>query len=198
MLLEGRVAHKINLDSLPKIVISVICSTFARSTTMTVFQSTWAMPLESATRQTALPETGAIATRVTGVMLHRLPHFEDFRGLLSVGETGAQIPFEIKRFFLVSGVASAEIRGEHAHRALYQFLVCAHGSCEVIADDGQNRQSFLLDDPSIAVLLPPMVWGVQHRFTSDAVLLVLASEKYDPTEYIRDYGEFLKLVRDPR
>jgi len=151
--------------------------------------------LKSATRQAAPAETGAIPTGVTGVALYRLPHFRDFRGLLSVAETGDQIPFEVKRLFLVSGVSSTEIRGEHAHYTLRQFLVCVHGSCEVIADDGENRQGFLLDDPSIAVLLPPMVWGVQHRFTADAVLLVLASEKYDPADYIRDYDEFLKLVK---
>ena len=155
------------------------------------------MPLESALRQTALAQAGAASTQVAGVILYRLPQFRDFRGLLSVAEAGGQIPFEIKRFFLVSDVSSAEIRGEHAHRTLYQFLVCVHGSCEVIADDGENRQSFLLGDPSVAVLLPPMVWAVQHRFSPDAVLLVLASEKYDPGEYIRDYGEFLKMVRAP-
>jgi hypothetical protein len=115
-----------------------------------------------------------------------------------VAETGDQIPFEVKRFFLVSGVSSTEIRGEHAHHQLHQFLVCVHGSCEVIADDGENRQSFLLNDPSIAILLPPMVWGVQHRFTADAVLLVLASGKYDPADYIRDYQEFLKLAKARR
>jgi hypothetical protein len=115
-----------------------------------------------------------------------------------VAETGGQIPFEVRRFFLVSGVSSAEIRGEHAHRTLRQFLICVHGSCEVIADDGENRQRFPLDDPSIAVLLPPMVWGVQHRFTPDAVLLVLASDKYDPSDYIRDYHDFLKLLKAPR
>jgi len=143
-------------------------------------------------------ETGTYASRVAGVVFHRLPHFRDFRGLLSVGEAGDQIPFEVRRFFLVSGVASEEIRGEHAHHRLYQFLVCVHGSCEVMVDDGVNRESFRLDDPSCAVLVPPMVWGVQHRFTQDAVLLVLASEKYDSADYIRDYDEFLKLLKAAR
>jgi UDP-2-acetamido-3-amino-2,3-dideoxy-glucuronate N-acetyltransferase len=156
------------------------------------------IPVESVTQQLAPGESGAVATTVAGVMLHRLPHFRDFRGLLSVAETDHQVPFEIKRFFLVSGVARTDIRGEHAHHSLWQFLVCVHGSCELIADDGHNRQSFLLDEPSVAVLLPPMVWGVQHRFTPDAVLLVLASEKYDPSDYIRDYDSFLKLVKAPR
>ena len=145
--------------------------------------------------QVAPRETGIVSTRIEGVKLYRLPHFQDFRGLLSVAEAGEQIPFEVKRIFLVSSVSSSEIRGEHAHRQLRQFLICVHGSCEVIADDGQNRETFLLDDPSIGVLLPPRVWGIQHRFTPDAVLLVLASEKYDPDDYIRDFDEFLALVK---
>lgn len=155
------------------------------------------MPLESGLPQIAPVETGIARTRIAGVMLQRLPHFQDYRGLLSVAETGGQIPFEVKRFFVVSGVAGTDIRGEHAHRTLRQLLVCVHGSCEVTADDGANRQTFLLDDPSIAILLPPMVWGIQQRFSTDAVLLVLASEKYDPADYIRDYDEFLKLVKAP-
>ncbi len=153
------------------------------------------MPLESAAAQPAPAETGAAATGVAGVVLHRLPHFADFRGLLSVAESGDQIPFEVKRFFLVSGVPGSDIRGEHAHHSLHQLLVCVHGSCEVIADNGAHRQSFVLDDPSIALLLPPMVWGIQHRFSPHAVLLVLASEKYDPADYIRDYDEFLRLAK---
>ena len=153
--------------------------------------------LVSANPQIPPPETGSISTAVAGVILYRLPHFQDFRGLLSVAEAGDQIPFEVKRLFLVSNVSSTDIRGEHAHLALRQMLICVHGSCEVIADDGTSRQSFLLDDPSIALLLPPMVWGVQHRFTPDAVLLVLASEKYDPADYVRDYGEFVKRVKAP-
>jgi UDP-2-acetamido-3-amino-2,3-dideoxy-glucuronate N-acetyltransferase len=156
------------------------------------------MPFDSDIPQSAPGQIGSCNTRVNGVVLHRLPHFADYRGLLSVAETGDQIPFEVKRFFLVSGVSRTDIRGEHAHRALRQLLVCVHGSCEAIADDGANRQSFLLDGPSIALLLPPMVWGIQHRFTTDAVLLVLASEKYDPADYIRDYAEFLELAKAPR
>lgn len=151
----------------------------------------------SVTRQIAGPDSCAINTKVNGVILYQLPHFQDSRGLLSVAESGGQIPFEVKRVFLVSGVPGADIRGEHAHLTLRQMLLCVHGSCEVIADDGENRQSFLLDRPSIGVLLPPMVWGVQHRFTPDAVLLVLASEKYDSADYIRNYDEFVKLLKAP-
>ena len=143
-------------------------------------------------------EFGANPTRVAGVSLHRLPQVDDLRGNLSFGEIGEQVPFEVKRYFLVYGVASKDIRGEHAHRALQQFLVCVHGRCHVVADDGENREEFVLDRPSIGLYIPPMVWATQYKYTEDAVLLVLASEKYDPASYIRDYSEFLALVKAAR
>jgi acetyltransferase-like isoleucine patch superfamily enzyme/dTDP-4-dehydrorhamnose 3,5-epimerase-like enzyme len=140
-------------------------------------------------------EVGVNATRVAGVTLHRLPHVHDLRGNLSFGEVGNPIPFEVKRYFLVYGVTSKEIRGEHAHRSLRQFLICVHGRCHVVADDGTNRQEFVLDSPTIGLHLPPMVWGIQYKYSEDAVMLVLASDKYDPGSYIRDYSEFLELVK---
>ena len=143
-------------------------------------------------------EVGVTATRVAGVTLHRLPQVHDLRGDLSFGEVANQIPFEIRRYFLVYGVASKEIRGEHAHRSLHQFLICVHGRCHVVADDGSNRQEFVLDSPTIGIYLPPMVWGIQYKYTEDAVLLVLASDRYDPAGYIRDYAEFLELVKAAR
>jgi dTDP-4-dehydrorhamnose 3,5-epimerase-like enzyme len=138
------------------------------------------------------------ATRVAGVTLHRLPHVDDLRGHLSFGEIGNQIPFEVKRYFLVYSVASQEIRGEHAHRSLHQFLICVHGRCHVVADDGTLRREFVLDSPTIGLHLPPMVWGIQYKYTEDAVMLVLASDRYDPASYIRDYSEFLELVKAAR
>ena len=147
----------------------------------------------SAPRVHAPRETGQQSTGVEGVSIHRLPVVDDLRGQLSFGETTKHIPFEVKRYFLVYAVQSQEIRGEHAHKSLHQFLMCVHGSCHVVADDGVNREEFLLDDPSIGIHLPPMVWGVQYRYTADAVLLVMASAPYDANDYIRDYSEFLRL-----
>ena len=143
-------------------------------------------------------EVGVSATRVAGVTLHRLPYVHDLRGDLTFGEIGEQIPFEVKRYFLVYSVASKEIRGEHAHRSLHQFLICVLGRCHVVADDGTNRQEFVLDSPTIGLHLPPMVWGIQYKYSEDAVLLVLASDKYDAGSYIRDYSEFLELVKAGR
>lgn len=139
-------------------------------------------------------QPGAVPTRVRGVTFHFLPLVEDLRGNLAIGETQRQVPFEIRRFFLVFGVEDQNIRGEHAHRRLHQFLVCAHGSCHFVADDGKNREEFVLDRPNLGLHVPPMIWGVQYRYSPDAVLLVLASDHYDPADYIRDYQEFIALV----
>jgi UDP-2-acetamido-3-amino-2,3-dideoxy-glucuronate N-acetyltransferase len=138
---------------------------------------------------------GARATRVAGVTVHQLRQVKDLRGSLSVGEFERDVPFVPKRYFLVFGVPSVETRGEHAHHACHQFLVCVSGSCAVVADDGVQREEFLLDRPDIGVHLPPMVWGIQYKYSADAVLLVFASEYYDSADYVRDYAEFLALIR---
>jgi hypothetical protein len=142
-----------------------------------------------------LPEApGKRATRVRDVTLHRLPKILDLRGNLTVGEFGRTLPFQAKRYFMVFGVPNAEVRGEHAHRTCHQFLICAHGSCSVVADDGHVRDEFELNDPSIGLHLPPLTWGIQYKYSHDAVLLVFASEFYDAAEYIRSYSEFMDLV----
>ena len=138
--------------------------------------------------------TGVTKTLVRGVSIHKLPNVVDSRGSLSFGEANAQIPFEIQRYFLVFGVPSSEVRGEHAHKTLHQFLLCVSGSCHVVADDGKSRQEFTLAHPTIGLYLPPLIWAVQYRYSKDAVLLVLTSAPYDAGDYIRDYSEFLRAV----
>jgi dTDP-4-dehydrorhamnose 3,5-epimerase-like enzyme len=130
-------------------------------------------------------------TRVAGVTLHRLKLVKDMRGSLSVGEYSRDIPFTPQRYFLVFDVPSAEVRGEHAHYECHQFLICAKGRVAVVADDGVRREEYVLDGPEIGVYLPPMVWGIQYRYSADAVLLVFASHAYDPKDYIRKYDDFL-------
>jgi hypothetical protein len=119
----------------------------------------------------------------------------DLRGSLAVAEATEQVPFLPRRAFFVSEVPGREVRGEHAHRRCQQFLVCAHGSLAVIVDDGRQRKEVVLDTPSLGLYLPPMVWSVQYRFSPDAALAVLASDPYDAADYVRDYEEFLRLVR---
>lgn len=132
---------------------------------------------------------------VAGVRLHRLPRIEDMRGNLTVGEVGRTLPFTHKRYFIVFDVPSTEVRGEHAHRSCHQFLVCVHGSVSVVVDDGRHREEFRLDSPELGLHVPPRVWATQYRYSADCALLVFASEHYDPDDYIRDYDEFLALVR---
>jgi UDP-2-acetamido-3-amino-2,3-dideoxy-glucuronate N-acetyltransferase len=127
-----------------------------------------------------------------GARVVPLPEIKDLRGYLSFGEIGGHLPFAPRRYFLVYNVPSREIRGEHAHRTLEQFLVCVNGSCKVMVDDGKTRSEVTLDSPCIGIYIPPMVWGVQYRYSADAVLLALASDTYDPADYIRDYDEFLQ------
>lgn len=133
-------------------------------------------------------------TNVAGVTLHQLHRVIDIRGSLTVGEFDQQIPFTAKRYFLVFDVPSKETRGEHAHHQCHQFLICVKGSCSVVADDGNNRQEFTLESPDVGIYLPPMIWGIQYKYSPDAVLLVFASHYYDNSDYIRNYTEFRKLI----
>ena len=123
--------------------------------------------------------------------LERLPYFEDMRGSLVPLEDGRGAPFVPARVFLVRDVASSFVRGEHAHRECEQFLIAAYGALSIVVDDGKQRMETRLSDPTIGLYLAPMTWGVQYKFTSDAVLLVLASHKYDNDDYIRDYSNFM-------
>lgn len=129
-----------------------------------------------------------------GAKLHALPKIVDLRGALSFGEIGAHLPFAPERFFMVYDVPTREVRGEHAHRACHQFLVCVKGSLAIVVDDGEQRDELVLDSPRMGLHIPPLVWGIQYRFSADAVLLVLASHRYEAADYIRNYDEFLAAV----
>lgn len=134
-------------------------------------------------------------TSVGRVTIHRLTMATDLRGSLSAGEFLSEIPFVPKRYFMVFDVPGKDVRGEHAHRACQQFLVCAKGSVSVVVDDGSTSEEIVLDTPDRGLYLPPMTWAVQYKYSSDALLLVFASEHYDPADYIRDYDEFLAAIR---
>jgi UDP-2-acetamido-3-amino-2,3-dideoxy-glucuronate N-acetyltransferase len=129
-----------------------------------------------------------------GAVLYRMPRISDHRGHLTFADVNRQLPFEVQRYFLVFGVPQREIRGEHAHRTLRQLLVCVHGDCSVGLYDGRRSQEILLDRADAGLYIPPMVWTTQHRYSEDAVLLVLASEVYREEDYIRDLSGFRALV----
>ena len=127
--------------------------------------------------------------------LIKLQSFEDERGSVNVGSSFSEVPFEIKRFFITSATSAEIARGEHAHKLCHQFLVAVNGSITASCDDGQKKTEFLLDSPSVGLYMPPLNWGTQTNFSHGAKLLVLASELYDPDDYISDYREFKTLVQ---
>jgi len=129
---------------------------------------------------------------VEGVRLLRTPVIKDLRGNLMARQVAdGSLPFVPQRCFMVFDVPTREVRGEHAHRQLEQLLICLVGSVVCVVDDGKRRQEVLLESPEQALYLPPMVWGIQYRYSADARLLVLASQAYDAADYIRDYDLFL-------
>lgn len=132
---------------------------------------------------------------VPQVKLYEFPEVSDLRGSLTFAEFPGDLPFEPRRFFLISNVPGKDVRGEHAHKELHQFLICTHGSCCIVVDNGSERCEILLDRPTLGLHIPPMIWATEYKFTSDAVLLVLASDIYKAEDYIRDYDEYLASVK---
>ena len=126
-------------------------------------------------------------------VLYPLTHAVDMRGSLAAVEFASQCPFTPKRLFMVHGVPNKSVRGEHAHRQCQQFLIAASGSITVSVDDGENRGSVVLNSPDRGLYIPPLTWGGQYQFSSDAVLLVLASHEYDDADYVRTYADFLAI-----
>lgn len=136
-------------------------------------------------------------SRLDECRLVNLEKFESLKGNLSPLYGGVHIPFAIKRVFYLYDVPGGAERGGHAHHALQQFIVAASGSFAVILDDGKSRRSITLDRSYYGLYVPSMVWAQVTGFCTGAVSLVFASLDYDESDYIRDYQEFLALVRGP-
>lgn len=115
------------------------------------------------------------------------------KGNLSVVSNNKEIPFAVKRIYYSYDIPGGQARGAHAHRQLYQLLVAASGAFTVTLDDGTVKRTFLLNHPYQGLLIVPGIWRTLDEFSSGAVCLCLASEKYDAADYIRDYQEFLKF-----
>lgn len=146
-------------------------------------------------KDTASSMPSVSRSNVRGVTLHTFKAVPDLRGNLSVGEFEREIPFSPKRYFLVYDVPTADTRGEHAHYSCQQFLIAVRGCVSVVVDDGEIREEITLDGPNMGLYLPPQTWGIQYKYSTDAMLLVFASDYYDPDDYIRDYGDFVKLIK---
>ena len=126
--------------------------------------------------------------------LHELPVMADLQSSLIAIEGQRDVPFSIARVYYIFATGPGVERGFHAHRDLCQWLVCVHGSCLMVLDDGRQRQEVRLDRPNLALQIGPMMWREMRDFSADAVLMVLASTVYDEADYIRDYDEFLSLA----
>lgn len=144
---------------------------------------------------TKLPRPTRVALGVGECALYLMRRVTDARGALTVGEVPTEVPFSPARYFAVFDVPSVELRGEHAHRLCQQFLICMHGSCRVLLDDGTQRCEVTLDRPDMGVFMPEMIWGTQYRYSPDTVLLVFASRPYEAHDYLRTYDEFLAATR---
>ena len=116
----------------------------------------------------------------------------DARGSLVAIESDIQIPFPIRRVYYIFGTKEGVERGFHAHKDLQQIAIAVTGSCEIILDDGEEQKSVLLDNSTKGLYIGPGFWRVMRNFTPDCVLLVLADQHYDESDYIRSYDEFLK------
>jgi len=144
----------------------------------------------SAPEAVPLPVLTSHGARVTAI-----PVVADSRGALSYAQLGDQLPFVPRRYFLLFDVPAGAIRGAHAHRDLEQFIVCVHGSCRVILDDGTHRDELRLSSPERGVYVPALLWTTVVPDSRDTVVIVLASAEYDSEDYIRDYDEFLAATR---
>lgn len=126
--------------------------------------------------------------------LIRFPTFSSAVGDLSVVEGNQHIPFKIKRIYYLHNVPEGAERGVHAHKNLQQFIIAISGSLTIVIDDGINKKSLTLNDPKQGLYVSPLIWREITDFTKDAVLLVLASEHYDPEDYFHEYSEFLHYL----
>lgn len=121
-----------------------------------------------------------------------LPNLGDHRGSLVVAEANRNIPFNIQRLYYIFGAQPDVPRGFHAHKDLQQIAFCIQGSCKMLMDNGKEKLEVLIGQSNKGLFIPPMVWHEMHDFSKDCILLVLASDYYDESDYIRNYDQFLK------
>jgi UDP-2-acetamido-3-amino-2,3-dideoxy-glucuronate N-acetyltransferase len=159
----------------------------ARITGYVITESSDQRPVPHPERQISQPEQDlpggcTVVESITAV---------DMRGSLAAMELEDLLPFEVNRFFCVFDVPSHDIRGEHAHKECWQALTALNGDLKVMVDDGSSRSTVELTVPGTTLVIPPGVWASQYAFSREAVLGVFASHRYESSDYIRDYGEFL-------
>lgn len=127
-------------------------------------------------------------------MLVELPERLDARGALVFAQQEDHIPFAVKRFFAIFDIPEGKSRGAHAHRAQHQFLVMLKGSVTITVDDGADRTRVTLDRPRLALHAPPMLWLELDEFRAGSICMVLTSDVFSESDYIRSHAEFLRLA----
>jgi hypothetical protein len=120
-----------------------------------------------------------------------LPKNHQLNGNLTSITNGVEVPFDVKRIYYLYDVPGGNSRGGHAHKALHQIMIALSGSFSVTLDDGQNKKTFMLNQPYQGLLIPPGLWRDLDNFSSGSICMVLASELYDEEDYFRDYNNFL-------
>lgn len=126
----------------------------------------------------------------------KLPKFGDDRGMLVAIEAIKDIPFAVKRVYYLCETQAGVRRGFHAHKKLQQLAVCVHGSCEFLMDDGYKQEVVSLTKNDVGLFIPPLVWHEMFNFSSDCILLVLADDLYNESDYIRNYQDFIKYIKE--
>ena len=135
---------------------------------------------------------------IPNVKVIKLPVHGDERGsLVALEELSNVVPFQIKRIYYIFYTTSEITRGKHAHYKLEQLLVCTSGSCDILVDNGFEQQTIKLDSPIKGLLITnsQIIWREMSNFSKDCVLMVLASEKYTESDYIRNYEKFLEVSK---
>lgn len=146
-------------------------------------------------RESPKLEGSITPTKIQGVNIYKLPGVSDTRGNLTFGEYNKELPFIPKRYFVINGVPTNLVRGEHGHKTLHEYLVCLQGSVNVVLDDGKVQDEIILNNSGAGLHIPPLIWTIQYKYSPDSILLVLASDVYQAEDYIRDYDQFLNYIK---
>jgi len=120
----------------------------------------------------------------------------DERGSLVAVESIKDIPFDIKRVYYIYGNSGDIRRGFHAHKQLQQVLICVSGSCKILMDDGKEKQDVLLESPGVGLVVDKEIWHEMYDFSKDCILLALASDVYNESDYIRNYNDFIDYIKE--
>ncbi len=125
--------------------------------------------------------------------IYQLPKIFFRAGNITPIHSNIEVPFDIKRVFYIYDIPSGESRGAHAHKKCHQFIIAASGSFDILLDDGKNKRTISLNRPYFGLHIPPGIWASEQSFSSGAICLVLTSDYYNSSDYLRDYDNYLKM-----